>query len=154
MHTPLWTPPYNPIKSLNASSYPEHSLLSNSKVYFPFSSSWFSLHQDAKAFTRYLFTMAFYFSLYRGRETDVTPRLYFPTIYNLTLTRKDSNLLNLSFCSWGLGSKMECRGFKSEIPSACVKCPIGSRWVLFSLPAPHPQCPSPRLLLGIYAGLP
>ena len=146
-------PPASQIKSLNASSYPEDSLLSNSKVYFPFSSSWFSLHQDAKAFTRYLSTMAFYFSLYRGRETDVTPPLYFPRIYNLTLTRKDSNLLNLS-CAWGLGSKMECRGCKLKVPYACAKRPIGRRGVPVSLPAPHPQCPPPRLLLGIYAGLP
>jgi len=36
-------------------------------VYFSLS-SWFSLHHYAKAFKRYLFTMAFYFSLSRGRE--------------------------------------------------------------------------------------
>lgn len=125
-YTPVKPPPASQIKSLHVSGYPEDSLLSNSKVYFSFSSSWFSLHQDAKAFTRYLFTMAFYFSLYRGRETDVTPPLYFPRIYNPTLTRKDSNLLNLS-CAWGLGFKTEHRGCQHKVPSACAKRPIGSR---------------------------
>lgn len=61
---------------------------------------------------RYLFTMAFDFSFDRGRETDGTPPLYSPRIYNQTLTRKGLNLLNLFFHAWGLCYKMKGRGFK------------------------------------------
>lgn len=66
--------------------------------------------------------MAFYFSLYRGRETDVTLPVYSPRIYNLTLTRKDLELLSVS-CAWGLWWMMKGRGAKYKIGSASVDLP-------------------------------
>lgn len=149
-HTPH-SPPYNYRPDQESEHIKPPRSLPSAKldhVYFSLS-SWFSLRHNAKAFMRSLFTVAFYFSFYRGRETDVTPPVYSPKFttwlwQGRTLSCWASPVPGAGAGWWKAGVQSR----KSDLPTQIFLPDVGVCCSNCAYPVP------PMLPLGAHTGLP